>query len=559
MTTTSGLRASGLVLVAALGLAAAQAACGSDGASELDRPGGGNGPAPGDPVIVPAAAALADPIAFGPTGVRRQTRTELRRSLVDLFGVDPTPLFDRLPVDVVGTEVTNPFDNDAELQDVSTDLIARLGDFATAYAALVVAKPAAFATLAGCTPSKPDDAACFDKLVRRVGRLAFRRPVTDDEVARFAEMLVYAREANDFGSAVDGFVRVVVQHPEFLYRIETGTPSAKSPGMFELEDRHIASRMAFLLWGRGPDEALLDAADAKTLKDPAVRLAQARRMLADPRAMEQWRGFHAQWLGYANVTPPPALAADLSRESSELIDRVVFHDKRPWLDVFRMTETFLTAALAQHYGMKPPATPGWVAYEGPRGGGILSHGDFLMQGSKFGDTSPTLRGYRIVKRLFCKELGTIPPGIDTDNPPAGSPTDCKPQRYSMRTNASCKGCHTQTDDIGFGLENFGPTGEWRDTEPNLPSCSIDGKGSVYGKAFSGPRELGDVLAAAPELAACADRQLFRFALGRRDTADDATTLKALDAQLAATGGLETMLQALVEAPAIGYRIERSTP
>lgn len=540
-------------------LACVPLACGdpSDASSLEGAPGAESDGKPEE--VVPAAAQLLAPNAFGATLVRRQTRSELRASLTDVFGVDPGAAMDLLPTDVTGSEVVNPFDNDSTLQDVSTDLVVRMNSFAAAYAKLVVAQPSFILGGAGCKPAKADDAACFERLVRSIGRLAYRRTVTDAEVTRFSEMLAFAKEENDFSSAIDGFVRIVVQHPEFLYRIEGGKPT-KDPSVFELNDHEIATRMAFLLWGRTPDVALLDAADAGELQTPAGRSKHADRMLADPRAKAQWSRFHAQWLGYANVTAPASLAADMDAEDSALVERTVLGAGRDWLELFRADDTFVTPALAKHYGMTPPAQPGWVEYEGTRGGGILSHGEFLLQGSKFGDTSPTLRGYRILKRVLCKELGAIPAGIDTDNPPAGaSPNACKSERYSMRQNPSCAGCHTQTDNIGFGLENLGPSGEWRSTEPGLASCSIDGKGSVGDKPFAGPRELGAALAADPALATCADRQLFRFVVGRADTPEDAATLAALDAQLASKKQLGSLLRALAETPAIAHRIERTTP
>ncbi len=543
-------------LALVLAVSAAGAACADEDPSAL-RAREAEASTPTE--VVPEAAALLAPTAFGSTPMRRQTRAELRASCTDVFGVDPGALADILPADVTGSEVVNPFDNDADLQDVSTDLVVRLGTFAKDYAALVVKSPARILATAGCTPSGPADAACFEKIVRSVGRLAFRRPVTDDEVTRFRELLAYAAEERDFGSAVDGFVRIVVQHPEVLYRIEIGRPTA-TPGVFELDDHAIASRISFLLWGRGPDAPLLDAADAGKLKLPGERRLQAARMLADPRARTHWARFHGQWLGYANVTPPAALAADMERETASLVERVVFDEKRPWLDLFRADETFVSPALAVHYGMPAPAAPSWLPYDGARGGGVLSHGAFLLQGAKFGDTSPTLRGYRILKRVLCRDLGAIPPGIDTDNPPtASSPTACKSERYAMREQAACASCHTQTDDIGFGLENFGPSGQWRATEPNLPACSISGEGAVAGKPFTGPRGLGAALASAQETLSCADKQLLRFAFGRRDTAEDAETLRALDAQLEATKDLQSLLRALVDTPAIGFRVERSTP
>lgn len=540
-----------------LGAGAAWGGCTDPATGLVGNPSGEGAPLPSE--VVPEASALLAPTAFGPSALRRQNRAELRASLTEVFRVDPAELVELLPADVVGSEVESPFDNDARLQDVSTDLVVRLDAFARAYGDRVASAPAQALATAGCQPSGPGDAACFGSLVRSAGRLAFRRMVTDDEVARLSAFLAFAQEDDAFGSAVSAFVRAVVQHPEFLYRVESGEPTG-TPGAFLLDGREIATRLAFLFWGQVPDAALLDAAEAGKLASGAGRLAEAERMLKDPRAKRHLRRFHAQWLGYANVTPPVALAADLDAETSALVDRVVLDEKRDWMDLFRFGETYVTPALAVHYGMTPPASAAWVPYEGSRGGGVLAHGAFLLQGSKFGDTSPTLRGYRILKRVLCGELGAIPDGIDTDNPPASaSPSACKTERYGMRNVSSCATCHTKTDDIGFGLENFGPTGEWRATEPNLPACTIAGQGAVLGQAFSGPRQLGETLASDPDVASCADRQLLRFALGRPDTPEDGPTLAALDAQQSAKKELGSLLRAFAESAAIAHRIERTSP
>ncbi len=154
--------------------------------------------------------------------------------------------------------------------------------------------------------------------MRAAGRLAFRRPITDDEVTRFDAFMSYAKEDNDFFSAIDGFVQVVAQHPEFLYRIESGKPTATAGSSSSVGTRSPA-RLAFLVWGRGPDAALLDAAEAGKLTTTTGRREQAERLLADPRAKEQWSRFHAEWLGYSGVTLPTDLEADMREETSKLL------------------------------------------------------------------------------------------------------------------------------------------------------------------------------------------------------------------------------------------------
>jgi hypothetical protein len=262
--------------------------------------------------------------------------------------------------------------------------------------------------------------------------------------------------------------------------------------------------------------------------------------------------FHALWLGFSDAPLPANLATDLLDETNRLVDKVVFEQDADWLALFHWNETYVTPALATQYAMPAVSSPGWVSYPAGRGGGVLTHGSFLSLGAKFGDTSPTVRGAEIFKRITCGELGTIPPNVDTDMPP-GLPTDCKPQRYSMRDITGCDQCHGIIDNIGFGLENFGVFGQYRTTEPGKTQCSIDGAGMYNGAPFSGPEQLGALIADDPRVSACATTQLFRWMTGRDEDSADEKTLRVIDASYRGKRSLRSLLVELVASPAIANR------
>ena len=58
----------------------------------------------------------------------------------------------------------------------------------------------------------------------------------------------------------------------------------------------MASRLSYLLWGSMPDNDLLAAAEANKLQKPADVMAQARRMVNDPRFMATVTDFAEQFL-----------------------------------------------------------------------------------------------------------------------------------------------------------------------------------------------------------------------------------------------------------------------
>ena len=58
------------------------------------------------------------------------------------------------------------------------------------------------------------------------------------------------------GAEVTVVVMAVLQEPEFVYRIEVGTPVAGRDGVQRLTPYQLASRLSYFLTSRPPDDAL---------------------------------------------------------------------------------------------------------------------------------------------------------------------------------------------------------------------------------------------------------------------------------------------------------------
>ncbi|MBC8073850.1 MAG: DUF1588 domain-containing protein, partial [Deltaproteobacteria bacterium] len=254
----------------------------------------------------------------------------------------------------------------------------------------------------------------------------------------------------------------------------------------------------------------------------------ARELIQDPRGLAQLQRMHAMWLGYQDMGLEPTLAASLRAETDALLERALVEGE--WLGIFTADDTWIDQTLAEHYGIAlPGGKPGWAPYPDIRRRGLMSHGSFLSTGAKFGDTSPTERGKAVWTRLLCNDIPPPPPEVDSGLPPmGGSANACKIDRYDMREQAECAGCHAIIDSIGFGLENYGAAGEWRTREPGNAQCSIDGEGELSGVGeFAGAGALGDLLVETGALEACWVRNYYQFAIGRRIEADDEAMIDEL--------------------------------
>ncbi len=494
------------------------------------------------------------------SGARRLTNHELDNTVRDLLGDDRRPATTVLLADQFA-----PFDNDYPTQMASEALITSLEIFATDVAGSAFADTARRDALVPCAPTGPDDTACFRAFIEDFAPKAFRRPITEEEITAYLALQAFSVEDiaevdNDFYTGIELVVRAILMDPEFLYRIEVGTPTERD-GVFALDGYEVASRMSYFLWATTPDAALLAEAASGDLDTADGRRAAATRMLTDPRAQGQIRRFHTMWLGYRVLPHDTDLVANFEMETGALIDRVVFEEPQDYLNLFNFDETYLNTALATHYGLPAPdGGEGWVPYGDSGRAGILSHGTVLSAFAKFADTSPTQRGILIRSRLMCQQIPSPPPTVDVDAEPVGAEGACKYERYAAhRERSGCAGCHNEMDPIGFGLENYDMAGRFREHDDGRPECVITGDGNLPGGGtFNGPAELGQQLVDQGYIESCVMEQFYSFAIGRSAKGVEAAAVEELLAEFTSSGhDFTSLITSFVASERFAHRREEA--
>ena len=495
------------------------------------------------------------------TVARRLSRTELSNLVRDVLADESSA-----PAKFLSEDQYRPFDNDYTVQSASSALIESLEATANDIAARAVL-PANRGRIVPCTPTGPGDAACLRSTIESIGRRLYRRPLSEEQVQAYLTLQSYATESDpsvphDFYTAVNLVLRSMLQDPEVLYRIEVGTPTSE-PGIFALDDYEVASRLSFLLWGSGPDDALLDQAGAGKLTEAGSRAQAAARLLSDTRARVQLERFHAMWLGYRAIPASAELAAAFSLETNKLIEKVVFDQPSSYLDLFTSPQTYVSGPLPAQYGVAAPAGgQGWVSYADDKRAGILSHGSVLAAFSKFSDTSPTQRGIFVQTRLLCNKIGAPPANVNVDQPPGDGDKVCKIDRYDEhRKLASCKGCHEQLDPIGYGLENYDIGGRYRSHDDAHEDCILPDKGELPGVGeFSGPGQLAQLLVSNGELESCFVQHFMSYAVGRELRPEESAAKDSLLASFKAGGyDLQQMLSRYVSDERFALRQEEAAP
>ena len=379
-----------------------------------------------------------------------------------------------------------------------------------------------------CQPAKSsEETPCAKKILGALARRAYRRPVTDDDVATLLTFYTASRgKGEGFEAGIRrALVRVLVS-PDFLFRVEDD-PANAATAAHRVSDIELASRISFFLWSSVPDEELLKIAEQRQLHEPATLERQVRRMLADSRSTALVTNFASQWLYLRNlrtVTPDiyqfPMFddnLRDAMRQETELFVESQVRDDRPLLDLLRANYTFLNERLARHYGIPNVYGSGFrrVTLTDERRFGLLGQASILTVTSYANRTSVVQRGKWILENMLGRGTPDPPPNIPAlpENTGAARPKSLRERMVQHRNNPSCAVCHAAMDPVGFSLENFNAVGEWRTTDAGV---AIDASGALPdGTKLNGPADLRQALLdRGDQFVAVVTSKLLTYALGR---------------------------------------------
>jgi mono/diheme cytochrome c family protein len=379
-----------------------------------------------------------------------------------------------------------------------------------------------------CRPAdRAAEAGCAKEILTRLARRAYRRPATDAQVQVLFDFYAEGRAKSDFEGGIELALRRLLMSPEFLYRTEADPQTAKTGAVYKLGDFELASRLSFFLWSSIPDDELLNAAERGTLGNSDELARQVRRMLADRRSEALARNFAGQWLylrtiegALPNVYLFPNfgenLRQDFRRETELFFDSIV-RENRSVLELLTADYTFVNERLARHYGIPNVYGRNFRRVQIPDENrrGLLGQGSILTVTSLADRTTVVGRGKWILENI----LGAPPPAPPPDVPPleekksGGKVLTLRERMEQHRANAVCASCHARMDPLGFALENFDATGQWRTREGGTP---IDASAVLPdGTRFEGPAGLRDMLVRQPEqIATATTDKLLTYALGR---------------------------------------------
>jgi mono/diheme cytochrome c family protein len=407
--------------------------------------------------------------------------------------------------------------------------------------------------------------ACAKEIFSALAKRAYRRPVTNDDIA---ELMAYYQDGvkeGGFEAGIRSGITGMLASPFFLYRGER-IPAGMKPGdKYPITDLEMASKLSFFIWNSIPDDELLDLAIQNKLSQPAVLEKQVARLLADPRSKSLGSNFVHQWLDmkrldeivpdndvfpYASGRADPR--ADFRTELTLFSDGI-FREDRSVVDLMRSNVTYLNERLALQYGITDVKGDKFrrVELKDSTRWGLLGKGAILMAAAYPNRTSPVLRGAFILKHLQ-----GVPPAMPPANVPALDDKDIGTTKAltvreliaKHRANPTCSACHSVMDPLGFALENFDATGMWRDKD-RYAGTAIDSAGELPdGTKLAGPDDLRKALLRRPEqFAQTFVEGLLTYAMGRTEAYYDMPTVRRIVRDSAAKDyKFSTIVQAIVK-------------
>jgi len=314
-----------------------------------------------------------------------------------------------------------------------------------------------------------DDNAYAEAILQPVLSKAFRRPVTDKQLATYVDIVLnHQRQGHRFEDGIHLAVRAALCSTHFLFREYREGP---------LDDYDLAARLSYFLTSSPPDARLAKLASAGELSNPEVLEEETRRLLKHNKVKHFLESFTGQWLDLRklpDIMPDARLLKWIDKDlqavtaETELFVSEILRKNHPLETFIDSDFTYLNRRNAKLYGIKFPNSDAMKRVNlepGSLRGGILTQASVMMATANGVDTQPVLRGAWMLENIFGMPTPPPPSNVPAVEPDTSGAKSIRELLDRHKADASCARCHQKIDPPGFVLENFDPVGRWRDFYP----------------------------------------------------------------------------------------------
>lgn len=460
----------------------------------------------------------------------RLAHNEYVRAVNDLFGLNGN-----WSSSFTSDNYAGFYDNEAFSKDTDQVLTESYFEASKTITNALFANATAKQSLMICSSSQ--GATCARSILQKVGRIAFRRPLSTTDLNNI--VLPFTKGISlgyNFDDSLKAALRSILINPEFLFKIHKKTnQSIRNLDAFEL-----ASRLSFFIWGSLPDDQLLRHAESGQLLQPATLNQEITRLLSHQKSKTLVNSFMWQWLNLnkiyeagkqpnTNLYPDftTQLRTDMINETVTFLTKLLEEDKTP-LDIVTGRYTYVNERLNNYYSFPGQVTgSSFVRTNLPANrSGILTHGTILTMTSNPDETSIVNRGSWALERLLCLEPPPDAPADVSTEIPNVAGLSLRERLEVHRDKPSCKSCHSVMDPLGFAFENFGATGKFRESWKD--GFRVDATGELPdGSRFDGVHELALRISSNGDFQRCMTEQLLSYATARQMGLNDTCTVNRI--------------------------------
>jgi hypothetical protein len=238
----------------------------------------------------------------------------------------------------------------------------------------------------------------------------------------------------------------------------------------------------------------------------------------------------------------------------------MIHENRSVAELFDADHTYLNSRLARFYGIDgvegDEIRKVNVDQDSHRGG-LITQGSVMKVTANGSNTSPVIRGVWVAERMLGTPIPPPPANVPAIEPDIRGSKSIRELLAKHRSQDSCATCHVKIDPPGFALENFDPSGRWRDRYLRLADgrrergAEIDaGYTMPDGREFKSLDEFQKLVAAEPRvLAVNLAEELLTYGTGAPISFADRTVVEQIADQAAESGyGFRSILYGVIESP-----------
>jgi len=410
--------------------------------------------------------------------------------------------------------------------------------------------------------------ACATRIAKDLGSRAFRRPLTDGEVAGLvtnsaqpasgANAAVAAAPFVAAGSDTQTGIKLMIEalllSPSFIYRTELGpsTLAADASGNYPattLTPYEVATQLAFTFLGSIPDQGLeTAAADAgpNGLGSTTGISAQVDRLLKLPAVQQNLSTIVAGWfnigqlflkthdtsflasLPAADQMDQAGLQSDLYSSAQQLISSILWTKSGKITDLLATPKGYFNSRLATLFpgvtfpNGAPTSATTFVEGSWPDAQnrvGLLTDPSYFWAQSDPAANSIVKRGKAIHDDIICAD--PLPPPVDLSTPSAKAVIamgDSEVTKSDARMSTQpCKACHQQMDPYSRVLQHFGPIGNYRELDEAGraidTSVTFQDPSPLTPQKIAGAKELAQSLIASGHISGCAVQKMTSYLIG----------------------------------------------